>query len=659
MVFKQLPLGTYSFAKIIDDGFLYADKTKFIYELLTSSKSEYFLSRPRRFGKTLLLHTLNELFTGNRERFKGLWIDSSDYAFDKHPTLFLSLSVESDTTAILKESILTKLSFIAKAAKLEIKANTPALYLGELISALYQNCKSKVVILIDEYDAPVTKNMDNPKAAQANAKVLHDFFATLKDIYVSPCIHFTFVTGITRYTLTSTDSGPNHLNDISLDPMYEGICGFTLEDLDLYFSDNLDKTLSGLKISGEIDPAATTCDLRAKILDWYDGYSWGGENRVLNPFSVLNFVDKKKFDTYWLQSGRPAHLTSLIRARPLDFIKPKLTSYLSTDLKKSDLSTLQAIPILFHSGYLTIDKITPLSKINPETKKPEIVKSYSFRLPNYEVSSSYYSDCFSIVFNRFSSVDLEAKGQELLSAFLSKDANAVSAFFSGYFSQVSYYQNPNGENSFHGYVQLILLALGFDVRSELAESDNRLDLLVELPNRVNVILELKYCPEINKLTEDEKNAALAKVAIKRIPKFERNIKVAAAVETKLKPLDFEKAIFKGHLTTPTAEEITAILAESAIEYLTEEEINEVQANMVRKELTQSEKEKIYKDVTPTAFKPTSEEIDDALTKGAKEALKAITEKGYHRILGDRSKEIIDLGLAIYDTGFKVKAIFGS
>jgi hypothetical protein len=182
------------------------------------------------------------------------------------------------------------------------------MYLGSLIQALKKQYNSSVVVLVDEYDAPVTRHMDNQKLAETNAGVLHDFFASLKDNAVSSCVHFSFVTGITRYALTSMDSGPNHFKDISLEPKYAGICGFTLEEFDSLFANRLEPTLEILKKTGEMESSATVADLKKEILRWYDGYNWGGETRVLNPYTILNFFEHNEFDTYWAkkQSSWPS-----------------------------------------------------------------------------------------------------------------------------------------------------------------------------------------------------------------------------------------------------------------------------------------------------------------------------------------------------------------
>ncbi|MDR2141549.1 MAG: AAA family ATPase [Deltaproteobacteria bacterium] len=279
MTLKELPGEDQTFAGIIDDNLLYADKTRYIYELLRGSKKKsYFLSRPRRFGKTLLLFTLRELFSGNRERFKGLWIDRSDYDFPRVPVIFLSLSQESESPAILKANLLGDLKGIAGRANLthKVEGITPGAYFGNLIQSFSEESKSEIAVLIDEYDAPVTRNMANMVVAQANADILHDFFATLKKPEIMDRVRFTFITGITRYALTSMDSGPNQLDDISMDPKYAGLCGFTLAEFDSLFADRLESTLDNCKKTGQMKSTDTVEDLRAKIFRWYDGYNWGG-----------------------------------------------------------------------------------------------------------------------------------------------------------------------------------------------------------------------------------------------------------------------------------------------------------------------------------------------------------------------------------------------
>ncbi|MDR0550358.1 MAG: AAA family ATPase [Deltaproteobacteria bacterium] len=512
MTQKKLPIGIKSFDKIINNNYIYADKTGYIYDLVTDEEnSNFFLSRPRRFGKTLLIRTLKELFSGRRELFQGLLIDKLGYDFPKRAVISLSLSTNSDTKEIFEHNLMIMLKEIAEAYNVSVPISTSAQYFDGLIKAVSKKTNSQVAVLIDEYDAPVTRNMANVSVATENAKVLHDFFAKLKVDEVADCVAFTLITGVTRCALNSMDSGANHLNDISLAPEYDGICGFTIPEFDALFADRLEETLESLKNIGKFTPDAKPYDLRKEIFRWYNGYDWGGNNRVLNPFSILHFFKNKSFAKYWIESGLLTHLTALIKARPWDFIDLKLDSYLSETIRKTELNKLEIAPVLFHSGYLTLNR-PPKSpeldqKTDDNTVEPE---EYSFRLPNYEISSSYYNDCFDLFMLRTD--ELKAKKEELIQAFLSKDGSTVSSILSSFFGSITFFQKPKGESSFHAFVQLILKAMDFQVDSELAGAAGRLDIGLRLANHNYLIIELRYCPETNKLTEDEINHILAAAA---------------------------------------------------------------------------------------------------------------------------------------------------
>ncbi|MDR1872314.1 MAG: AAA family ATPase [Deltaproteobacteria bacterium] len=656
-VLKGLPLGNQTFAKIIDQNLVYADKTKLIYFLVTSTERNYFLSRPRRFGKTLLLSTLDELFNGERARFQNLWIGQSDYDFPKIPVIHLSLSMEAQSTQSFKNDLMAKLKVIADLEKLKVREASLAVYFGFLIKALsHQRDNSKVAVLIDEYDAPVTRAMGDEAMATANAKVLHDFFAILKDPMVAPCVRFTLVTGVTRYALNSIDSGPNHLNDISLDPKYAGLCGFTLAEFDALFADRLGDTLSKLKKNGQIESSVSQEVLRKKIFNWYDGYDWGDGTRVLNPYSILKFFESNNFDSHWIQSGRPGHLTALIRKKPLDFLFPKLESYLSTEVRKSELTQLQAVPVLFHSGYLTIDKVTKVQVENPLTKEKELVSSYSFRLPNFEVSSAYYRDCFEVIFGR-EPKELIANGVAMRQAILSKDAKAVSSILEDLLTSLSYSQRPSEEKDFHAFIHLILASMGLNVVSEQSGYNNRLDICVDLSEGVYVIIELKYRSDKKKLTKADETKALAEAAMETLPRKRQDEILAKALRNSIDNTEIMKIIRKNSEKTPSKSEINKILANVAIESLSKDNINQVLAEAARNSLSGDAVKKVLTEATPS-LDISKEEIDELLSETAQKALSDISTRNYHGIVNYKAKQIIDLGLAIYGGDATVKALFG-
>jgi hypothetical protein len=652
---RELPLGDQGFAEIIDRDLLYADKTRYIYELLASPKRNYFLSRPRRFGKTLLIRTLKELFTGERRRFKGLWIDRSDYDFPRLPVVYLSLSMKS--TANIEAVLINKLRRITDAHDLRITATPESSeYITDLVMALHNKYDSKVAVLIDEYDAPVTRNMDKPELARANADVLHAFFAELKNDDVSERVAFTLVTGITRYALTSMDSGPNHLNDLSLDPRYAGICGFTVDEFEPLFADRLEGTLASLKDSGGMPPSATLDDLRASILDWYDGYKWGGETRILNPYSMLNFFDQAAFGPYWPDSGRPGHLAALIKDRPLDFLEPKLESYLAADVKKTELANLQAVPVLFHSGYLTVDKIIPALGPSPAVDGAGDHKRLTFRLPNREVASSYHADCLQVILDLGSAEELKEKGVIFRKALLNRDGETIESELKNIFSAISFHQRPHNEAGFHAIVQTFLMGLNFKVLTEVPGFKGRLDLLVELSDREYVIIELRHLKGEDRLKEAAEDKLLEPLAIERLSNEALDQALMEAFLKKLPPDEKERLFSEKGVKDSPIRERYLDLAKRARKRFSASEIARVLANKARKELP-DEAEKISREAARN-FGLTDERIATKLTRAAQGALRDIVTRGYHGVIGHMAKSITDLGLAIFGYGDHVRVVFG-
>jgi hypothetical protein len=389
MPIKQLPLGDQSFNEIIDRDFLYADKTRCVYELLKSDENLYFLSRPRRFGKTLLLDAVKELFTGGRKRFENLWIGRSDYDFPIRPVLSLSFSMSSNPPDILKANLLNDLEKVAENYRLEVEGASPSAYFGNLIKAMSGRSKTEVVVLIDEYDAPVTRNMGRSMGvAQENAKIIHDFLGTL--ISLRDRVGLALITGITRYGLSTVELGPGALADISLDPRFALLCGFTAEELESLLADQMEAALPKLKKANRITLSTDLNGLIETMLRWYGGYSWDGKSRISNPFAILRFLYFNSFENYWHQSGQPTHLAALIKAEPMNFLTPYLGPYNIETLRKSDLNHIQPSPALFHSGYLTIDEITRAPDDNHNSNT--FIDQYLLKIPN--IDSEYFFDDF-------------------------------------------------------------------------------------------------------------------------------------------------------------------------------------------------------------------------------------------------------------------------
>ncbi|MDR1081373.1 MAG: ATP-binding protein [Deltaproteobacteria bacterium] len=499
--FKILPISDRSFREIRQGNFLYADKTEFIYNALEIFKyKSCFLSRPRRFGKTLLLKTIDSLFQGDRKLFEGLWIDKSDYQFKKHPVLNFNMAyADIRTPDDLIGNIEDDLREMASEQSVTVTSNSYGRMMEQLLKSLSKKYGIGAVILVDEYDAPVTRHISDRKLCEANRDVLHEFYQSMKTNL--DYIHFAFVTGITRFAMTSMDSGPNNFMDISLLPEFAGICGFTPSELDSCFKERFEETLEGLKDKGELPQSADVDDMRAEILKWYDGYNWLGSEHVLNPYSILHFFHKKKFGSYWPSSGRPSHLSALLKKNPLDYIQLSHDGHPAQKIRKTELSNITLEPILFHSGYLTIDSETPMSRI--QNFKHIQQETLSLKIPNKEVSIDYIETISRNIFKpkRKYISDLS---KNLPVALLNRNSDEVVRLLHDILVSISFHLHPSNrqkkpdrryesEKVYHCIIHSSLLSAGFNVMSEASGGDGRSDMTLFLDTNTCVVIELKRC----------------------------------------------------------------------------------------------------------------------------------------------------------------------
>ncbi|MDR2142663.1 MAG: AAA family ATPase [Deltaproteobacteria bacterium] len=667
MTRKDLPLGQKTFAEIIDESLLYADKTRYIFELVESSARNYFLSRPRHFGKTLLVSTLEELFTGNRERFKGLWIDQSDYAFPRRPVISLSLELRAETPQIFEANLLASLKKIAQNAGLgdKVQSESPSWYFSGLVTALSEEANSKIAVLIDDVDTPITANLTNLKVAEANARKLRNLLATLKDPDVLPCVAFTLITGATRFPLHFGDSGANHLNDITLDTRYAGLSGFTREEFEFLFADRLDATLARLQESGQMDSGTTLEDLRAKIFDWYGGYNWKGETKVLNPFSILKFFQNQKFDNYWVQSSWPAPLSSRIKEKPLDYLAPWLKSWSVVDMVLTEIERLGAELFLFNNGFLTLDKIN-WGVDNSGKSQVRFEKSHSLKFPNWEVEKSYFRHCFNLIFGPDLTANLDRWPEELTQAFLSQDTQKVSSIFREFLAAIPIQLRSAAENSGLALIKPFLLALGLRARSESLESlesRRKITLCLEPPGQVVVVLGLRYQPKPPKIRDDSENKILGNLALLLLPKAIWSESLAALALRNFPPDKIKKILSELVDQESSEAKKNELLARAALDSFPASATNEALASLAieklpRDQLNQKLRSRRVKiDLAPEP-RESEEEIDQILTQAAQEALKDLTQMDYTSSFGSDAREFIPLGLAIYDDGRHLKALFG-
>ena len=361
---KKLPIGIQTFAKIREENCYYVDKTGYVLSLIEQG-SHYFLSRPRRFGKSLFLDTLKELFEGNQSLFKGLMIhDQWDWSVT-YPVLRISLGggVVRDR-ADLEATLHQQLSYHEErfglpAAFPEIRSR-----FLELIRRVHAQTGRRAVILIDEYDKPILDRIEEPDIASEIREGLKDFYSVIKDSDAH--VKFAFLTGVSKFSKVSLFSGLNNLKDITLDKRFSALCGYTDHDLETIFA-----------------PEVVGLD-RHEIREWYNGYNWLGD-AVYNPFDLLLLFDQREFRPWWFETGTPAFLIKLLAQRQQ--FTPNLARIMATEslLSTFDVGNMPVEALLFQTGYLTIDSARYLPG------RLEL----TLRYPNKEVQSSLNSfPCF-------------------------------------------------------------------------------------------------------------------------------------------------------------------------------------------------------------------------------------------------------------------------
>ncbi|MDD2558578.1 MAG: ATP-binding protein [Desulfuromonadaceae bacterium] len=455
---EKLPVGIQTFEKIRSADYVYVDKTEQIKHLIEHGEY-YFLSRPRRFGKSVLVSTLQSLFEGRKELFEGLYIQDKWDWNTTYPVIKISFGgVARDLHAMHR---MVGGIMRSNQERLEVTCQHPedgGVCLRELIEKAHTKYGEKVVILVDEYDKLIVDNLDQPEVAKQGREVLRDLYATIKDS--DEHVKFAFITGVSKFSKVSVFSGLNNLNDISLDERYATVCGYTQHDLNTTFAAHLQ--------GADMD----------KVRQWYNGYNFLGEP-VYNPFDILLFIDKGKvFENYWFATGTPTFLIKLIEQN--DYYIPLLENVrVSKSLIDSyDIEDIELEPILFQAGYLTIKEVIPLS----------YGTEYILGFPNKEVSISFNDHVARALTHNNITV---AKGQiyaSLNNADVEQLGRALSALFAS-ISNTNYTKNKI--SSYEGYYASVVYAyfasLGLDLSAEDTTSIGRIDLTIRMSHSIYII----------------------------------------------------------------------------------------------------------------------------------------------------------------------------
>ncbi|KZX12799.1 ATP-binding protein [Methanobrevibacter curvatus] len=467
---QKLPIGIQTFSKIREKNYLYVDKTEDISNLIENGEI-YFLSRPRRFGKSLLVSTLKELFSGNKDLFEGLYIYNKWNWDKKYPVIILDFGKLSYKNPELLESSLNKfIDRLARKYSISLISTELPDKFGELIEEIYESLKQEIVILIDEYDKPIIDNITNLEIAEDNRKILNRFYQVLKAS--DEFLKFVFITGISKFSSTSIFSGLNNPIDLTLNNNYSTICGYSHTELELYFKEHI-------KRLGEKESLNYKETLN-KIELWYDGYSWDGKNKVYNPFSTLQLFFKREFSNYWFKSGTPTFLMELLKKE--NNLKPIIEPILATenDLDTFEIENIDPTTLLFQTGYLTIKE--------KNLKYGDI--EYILDIPNYEVRDSLISRIV-MAYTNLSDGHLKKLKNKIYISILNKDSKGFLEVLENIYHRLSYPIKGDDEKYYHGIFLVALYLLGIDSQGEVTTYSGRADTIFKIKDKT-IITEIKY-----------------------------------------------------------------------------------------------------------------------------------------------------------------------
>lgn len=466
---KKLPIGIQTFRKMIEEDFLYIDKTKEIYDLISSDSQYYFLSRPRRFGKSLLISTLHELFAGEKHLFEGLWIyDKIDW--QPHPVIHIDFStLNYKTPERLEETLDRMLTDIATQYGIQLD---PQRYYNEKFSELIEKLseRGQVAILIDEYDKPIIDKITDQALALSNREILREFYSVIKAS--DRHIKFTLITGVSKFSKVSVFSGLNNLRDITLSANSSTLLGYTHRELEHYFAHHLEKTSQEKKLPRQ--------ELLKQLAHWYNGYSWDSEHFVYNPFSILNFFSEGRFDNYWFSSGTPTFLTKLLRTHNADLTR--FDNLIVSDLafENFEIEQIETTSLLFQTGYLTLKETIP----HPTRKR------YRLAYPNKEVRDSFLN----YLFREYTQKDFTTNTTLIDRLAAALESNDIPTFFSDLKSIIASIPYnitlPDQEAYYHTIIYLILKLIGIDIQSEVQTNLGRIDAVIQTGTH-NYIMEFK------------------------------------------------------------------------------------------------------------------------------------------------------------------------
>ena len=469
----RYPVGIQTFSEVRKRNCLYVDKTQYVYELANDLKY-VFLSRPRRFGKSLLTSTLESYFSGQKELFKGLAIEQLEKDWTEYPVLHFSLAtVKMGTTEDLFNQINMQMSRMEKKYGLTCDIDNVAARLFNLVTSLYDKTGKPVVVLIDEYDAPLLTVLHDPERLEPMRTALQSFYSPLKDL--DPYLRFVFITGITKFSQLSIFSQLNNLSNISMNPRYATLTGFTQEELERDFTEG---------IQGIADDNGLTYQVALeKLRTLYDGYHFSrNADGVYNPFSVLQAMQTGSLDNYWFATGTPTILVKMMKKLNTNITLIDGSRVPATEFDAPTENMRSVLPLFYQSGYLTIKDYEPVSR------------RYTLGYPNEEVKVGLM-DMFIPFFVSPDTVEASNACWDISEGFLNDDVDKALTAARSFFAAIPYQEGtlkdaPTSEGHFTAMLYVMFSFLNRYVYSQVRTAAGRMDILLKTRTTVYV-MELK------------------------------------------------------------------------------------------------------------------------------------------------------------------------
>ena len=464
---KIYPIGIQNFEKIRKEGYAYVDKTALIYRLVKKG-SYYFLSRPRRFGKSLLISTLDAYFLGKKELFNGLAMEKLEKDWIRRPVLHLDLNIgKYDTPDSLDKILEEAISKWEVLYGTGVGESTLALRFKGIVERACQQSGQRVAILVDEYDKPLLQAIGNENLQREYRNTLKPFYGVLKTM--DGCIQFAILTGVTKFGKVSVFSDLNNLIDISMDEPFISLCGMTEQEIHDNFEEDLHELAAAQKMTYE--------EVGAELKKYYDGYHFVENSEgIYNPFSVLNTFFKMKFGSYWFETGTPTYLVELLKRNHYD-LERMASEETSSDVLNSIYGDEQPIPVIFQSGYLTIKSYDKRFGL------------YRLGFPNKEVEEGFINFLMPF-YTRFNKIEAPFEIQKFVHEI---ETGQLDAFFNrlkSFLADTPYELISEQERHYQNVLFIIFKLVGFYTEVEYPPSEGRVDLVLKTNDYI-YIMEFK------------------------------------------------------------------------------------------------------------------------------------------------------------------------